>query len=834
MKKQVFAYLQTHWDREWYKPFEEYRIRLVRVLEDIFNKLTAGQINSFYLDGQTVALIDYLELYPEKETFVKNLIKEKKLFIGPFYALTDEFLVNGESLARNLLYGIKYSQKMGMSDFAGYLPDAFGHNACMPMLFELTDIKNALVWRGAGHEKSEFLWKFNNYQVRATLLVEGYFQDYLSKKTAAVRTAKNIEGFLDNISKYNLTENILLPIGADHLGCCDNLKQKISYLNKYLKNYEIKLSTLEEYFNTVTAACGENINTIEGELRDNSRNSILPSCFSSRVYLKQQNASAMWNLGKIAEPLGAICACVFGEKSFHNELQNAWHLLLQNHAHDSICGCSLDSVHRENEMRFEKIEQISQSVLNETLFALERKIKKDEFFALNLSNFKYSGVIRLISNKKLPLQKLRSFKAFPRSISYDIHNIPVQENYKTCYEYALLGKDLKPFALTPLQITPPEKTALKVLPNELENAIIRIKVNKNGSLDIKNKLNGLEFKNLHQIFDIADVGDSYNFSPVMGDKPLKAQFISSKIAQQGKVLCSLELKYTLKIPAGVIANGMKKSTRSKKLLKHDFKLVIELAENSPRLDFKLIFANKAKNHMLKLNFPLPKDITTTLSEDNFGAIKRAFSPEYELEKLLPAPKNVEVSLNTGALQRFVQTQGLCVLTKGLNEYEVYKNNLNITLMRGFGEIAQKSLLTRNTAAGPPLPTPGGQCLREFEQEYALLLTENIDEMFAQADFFYNPVVTMQGFGKKTVLPDLNLHHQSEGVYVHSVKEAQSKDGLIIKIFNYNDVEKKIHIDFGAKEVLETDLLENIVNKKNLADKAVALPPQSIKVFKLIF
>ena len=113
MTKEILGYLQTHWDREWYKTFEEFRIRLCYVLEDIFKQLDNNEINSFYMDGQVIALLDYLDLYPQKLEYVKELIKNKKLFIGPFYDLADEFFVNGESLARNILIGETLAKELG-------------------------------------------------------------------------------------------------------------------------------------------------------------------------------------------------------------------------------------------------------------------------------------------------------------------------------------------------------------------------------------------------------------------------------------------------------------------------------------------------------------------------------------------------------------------------------------------------------------------------------------------------------------------------------------------------------------------------------------------------
>ena len=94
MKKTVIAYLHTHWDREWYREFEVFRLRLLRVFDNVLDLLKQGKIPSFYFDGQVSALLDYLELRPEREQQIRDFIEAKKLFIGPCFTLVDEFLTD--------------------------------------------------------------------------------------------------------------------------------------------------------------------------------------------------------------------------------------------------------------------------------------------------------------------------------------------------------------------------------------------------------------------------------------------------------------------------------------------------------------------------------------------------------------------------------------------------------------------------------------------------------------------------------------------------------------------------------------------------------------------
>ena len=815
MAKQVFAYLQTHWDREWYKTFEQYRLRLI---DDIFQKIESKEIPSFYLDGQTVALDDYLEIYPEKKAYVMDLIKKQKLFVGPFYALADECLVNGESLARNLLIGINSSKNYLAKDFTGYLPDAFGHCAWMPMLFKKTNIKNAIVWRGVEDEMQEFSWiSPDGSDVRTTYLAAGYFQDFFAKKSYK----KNINNLLTKLDSFSGDRPILLPIGADHLGCEDNIKAKIKNFNRDNKKFHIKLSSLNEYFQTTNK--NTDLKSIYGELRSNSHSSVLPSVFSSRIYLKQHNMHSQWLLGKISEPLYAIGTQNGILKSKQNSFDYAWKKLIQNQAHDSICGCSLDEVHRENVCRYEKIEQLCNTAIDMAKFELAKQVANNELLTINLSNFDFEGVYSFYSSKKLDLPIVNKIKAFPIEISQDIHNIPVQENYTTYYEYLAYSQEIP--ALSFISSKPQKnKGLLKITTNSLENNRVKIEVNADGSLNLTNKITNKEFKNIHKITDDGDVGDSYNFSPTIDNQKLIAKFEKSQIIENNDLRKKLRLTYTLKVPTHAI-DGKK---RSSKLIKHYFETDIAINLNSPRIDFEINYKNLSKDHIFKLNFGLEKEITTVLSEDVFGTATRTYNPEYDYKKLLPAPKGVELNLNISCLQRFVSTQGFTILTKGLQEYEVDKNNLNITLLRCFDRISRKNLSSRGTAAGPPLPTPEGQCLGQQKAEYAILLSDNINEIFKQADYFYNPLVVCMGTGKNSSINKPTAIKLPDGLYLYNIKQAENREGNIIKIFNYSKKIQHFKIN-NYKTIYETNLLEEISSKENLFNKHIEINPNELKI-----
>ena len=244
----VIAYNHTHWDREWYKTFQEFRLRFVEVMDLIIRELQSGNIDCFYLDGQTVIFEDYFELYPENKQLIQDLIQKNKIIIGPWYVLADEFLVSGESLFRNMIIGINQAKELGCNKFLGYLPDSFGHNSEIPRILAAFGIKNAVLWRGAGSQKSEFIWKSeDDSSVLATYLIEGYFQNIVHYDIPIEEKAEKLREFLYKIREYSASEYILLPVGGDHLGPVIDFKKQFMEIDHLLNDYSFESGGIFEY-----------------------------------------------------------------------------------------------------------------------------------------------------------------------------------------------------------------------------------------------------------------------------------------------------------------------------------------------------------------------------------------------------------------------------------------------------------------------------------------------------------------------------------------------------------------------------------------------------------
>src|ERR1700730_6873303 len=151
----------THWDREWYEPFQTFRLKLVRLIDGLLDQMERdSSYTHFLLDGQVAVIDDYLEIRPENEQRLRALATAGRITIGPWYILMDEFLVSGETIVRNLQAGLRRGADFGGVMEVGYLPDMFGHVAQMPQILSLAGFERAVVWRGvpSAIDRSAFRW----------------------------------------------------------------------------------------------------------------------------------------------------------------------------------------------------------------------------------------------------------------------------------------------------------------------------------------------------------------------------------------------------------------------------------------------------------------------------------------------------------------------------------------------------------------------------------------------------------------------------------------------------------------------------------------------------
>jgi hypothetical protein len=483
-----------------------------------------------------------------------------------------------------------------------------------------------------------------------------------SPEKKAFELKKNLDLISEKSPQY-----VLMPIGADHLGIENNIAEQIEEMNTLLKDdYYFTLSSPFDYFKRVEDRFSEY--RTNDELRDNSKTFTLQGCYSSRLDLKKLNVECTYKLDLVSRFVKQQ-----RENKYDLLIEYAYKMLLRNQAHDSICGCSTDDVHRENIIRYKKIAQIADGIIDE----LKLTIGFDQKRILNLSGIPYTGMIEFDSTEELDgYEKVSQRKGFNKYLLADTQKIPITEDYTNVYTY-----------VTPVANVESGEMEY-ILPYYMKSDLVisnTVIENNNISLKIKEKqiyINGIRFS----LKDFKDLGDSYNNAPDADDMGIEYEVLRTKVVLDTKTRAIM--KIDLEGAWDVVS------------------LYVSLDNHSAFYKFKFDWENTKKNHILCANFELMEPIFEVYSEDMNTLIKRSFEPNYDIRKNLPKEKGIEVKTNTAPMQRglLVDEEGnnIGVVTKGLTQYEVFENNIMIPILRATGQISNPKNPARTTPAGPPL------------------------------------------------------------------------------------------------------------------------------------
>ncbi|MFW9908512.1 MAG: glycoside hydrolase family 38 C-terminal domain-containing protein [Candidatus Thorarchaeota archaeon] len=374
----------THWDREWYLPFQRFRYMLVELIDELL-EILKKQDYRFMLDGQTVILEDYFEIREERKEEVLKHIRDGKITVGPWYLLPDQWLVGDESLIRNIEYSHDLTSELHIPQMPiGYLPDMFGHSSAIPqMLSNLTDFKAAVLWRGIPPEIMTVLFNWKSHPSSTAVIPAVYLPGGYGNTSRFVEEYKDfIEIVKDGISfldPYSPVPVYLMMNGSDHLFPQAFVQKSVDRMRS--EGFDISLGSLTEYIEQLQKAVGDSgyIPPLQsGEFRSPARAPLLQDTYSARMWIKIWNQKVEDMLVRQVEPLSTYLWLFLKQEYPTSYLKTAWKWLLRNHPHDSICGCSVDTTHEEMKSRFSWAETIGESLLEKAKKILDEKALESE------------------------------------------------------------------------------------------------------------------------------------------------------------------------------------------------------------------------------------------------------------------------------------------------------------------------------------------------------------------------------------------------------------------------------------------------------------------------
>jgi alpha-mannosidase len=937
----------THWDREWYLTFQQFRMRLVRTVDNVLDALESDPAYTFFmLDGQTIVLEDYLEIRPENRERLQKLARQGRILVGPWYLQPDEFLVSGESLIRNLQAGYRMAADFGGAMPIGYVPDTFGHIAQLPQILRGFGLDNAVFWRGVPKDiqSSAFHWAAPD----GSAVLVAWLNDDFGYSNAAIlpiqpdALAARLILIADRMRPGALTNTLLLMNGTDHIEPQPGLPAALDAARARLaeRGIEASIATLPHYLSVLREA-GLSLPTYTGEMRGSFSAHLLPGVLSMRMWLKQHNAAGEALLTRWAEP-AAAWAWLYGAKHPTALLRRSWRYLLHNHPHDSICGCSIDQVHREMMPRFAQSEQIAEELTTQALRSLGEHIETrgseraiplvvfnpgpgprtdvahceaqplfpdfeivdseghplpyqalsapgtalfdetaDKDFTRSMMGMIEGGralgysildgrldggddpgtvIVRLtVSERAAPnVELVERLKARILALAEreDVAHFRVIAHEATRVQLLLLARDVPTFGGRVLFLRPkaesgvpdasvaqsdaplswPADSQVRAGFASLENTHLKVTIEPStGTLTLLDKRTGHQYAGLNRVADGGDVGDLYTYCPPAADTLVMepAWPPSIAIAEHGPARATLRIARTYALPAACAPD---RAARAGERVHCAVVSEVSLTAGARRVEIRTTVENTARDHRLRILFPVPFVAEMANAEGTFEVTRRAARhPELSPEE---AARWFELPVNTQPQKRFVDLSngehGLAVLNRGLPEYEVLGwpegggSAIALTLLRCVEWLSRNDLSTRRNHAGPPLQTPEAQGLGTHVFEYALVPHAGMwhtEDAFVQqeANAYEAPlraVATTQHAGE--IPTSWSFAHVAPGsVAVSAIKRAEDEDALVLRLYNPRDVamDADVILPLPFREVERVNLNEEPIHDLSAAKLA---------------
>ncbi|MBD3185314.1 hypothetical protein GF325_00685, partial [Candidatus Bathyarchaeota archaeon] len=575
------------------------------------------------------------------------------------------------------------------------------------------------------------------------------------------QAAGRIIDLREKLKQRSLTNIFLLMNGCDHLRPEEKIPDFIEFFNKMNDGTEGFLVhvSMEEYITMLKdcikafkdEATGETkdvrLKEYTGDLRHGREHPILSDIFSSRVYLIQENVAMQRLLERLVEPLTAIATCLAPTTyTISREyIWYPWRLVLQNHPHDSIGGCSIDEVHADmmhrNKVAREAANQLCKDAVRHVIPRVDLHpglgepasgMDTFELLVFNPSAYSRNGIINFwvetqdFGDNTCPeiFKIVDSNGNEVRSRNWRVDQPPLtpskRKHGSAYYQFEFTAKNVPALGFTTFHAIASEELLGKQ--NDiswasfedhntvkLQSARYQVELNPNGSFNLRVMESGIMYKNLCTFIDEADAGDEYDFHSLIEDLPVTTSNCKCSSVDHGITRDRAWLAWRLSLPVPTSLTD-DRLARSKTVVPIDIEITLEMFPCSPRVDISLAINNTARDHRLRVSFPSDLSTNKKLVGQHFTVLSK-FIEEPSGERWVQPPNATDHHLDFISLvgTRDNKTHGLMMLTRDVQEHEINRhdhgeNTIIITLLRAVGWLGRPE-----GGAGPSLETPGAQC-----------------------------------------------------------------------------------------------------------------------------
>ena len=851
----------SHLDREWYRTMQENRIKLIRFMDDLFETMENDPNYLYYeLDAQTSFIDDYFDVKPENIERFRRLVQEGRLIIGPWYVQPDEHLPTAEGIVRNMLISKKISDRFGEFSNVAYVPDSFGQSATFPSLMSGFGLKSAILYRGFAEEDSkynDFIWEgLDGSRLIAHWMPVGYGNAMFLREEDDKKNIEVVEENLELLEKRSVSDHLLMMSGSDQSFVKKFLPNTIERLNDLYKEkkYTFKFSRLQDYVDAISAHA-KKMDVVRGELRKGKRSRTHNSIGATRMDIKMMNFQSEIKYLKVLEPLTSMMSC-FGLESDAQIISRGWKYIVENHAHDSICCCCTDDIHREILMRMMFANQTADYLIKEKTEALNHRVnfnlelgrpvlifssylgrrKEQVEVDVFVKDMNFEIVDRKGNNLEFEILHSSTFNLKDTKVSFT----PIPDDF---YHRVRIRAVVEMFGVGYDSIYVKEgkkylHTGDSLAANStLENKFLKLIIETDGSWTVEDKISSITYRNQHIFADDGNAGDEYDYSPSFNDRRYTSLncLVSAETIENTPLVGSLRLKYSMMVP-----KTTNNESRSDELVQLGLNVVVSLQRDKTYFEVKTTVDNQAENHRIQVLFDLGQSVKTNFADVQLGEMER--ENEFAL---------TEASEKAGWHERYYPVfnqhkysglkddseNGLVILNKGLPQYEIYQEEttkLAVTLLSCVGAMGNTDLKYRpGRRSGSTDKTPDSQMKGVYTLEYAFMPVQSGSDYRQEAEKYINPMmgIAFAEFSNEGNLPDnLSIISSEDDLILSCLKPSESGDGVVLRVLNpsmdnVQNVEIKVNrFLFSSAETV--NLAEDKVSDMRVKSKKLNNPDGS--------
>lgn len=882
MKKIAHCIHHTHWDLIWYFSVQDATAQFSYNMKELIKGFQEKEIEDFFMDGQTAPIDEYLQLHPEDETILKELIGDKKLVIGPFQSQLDCFISSGESVLNNLRLGMKSARKLGHVSRVAYLPDSFGHSYDFPKIFNKFGIHDFVITRGVGDNynlDSEFYMRSNDgSELLVCTMIAGYgygcyaFKEgNLFQQSALDYNKISVQSLIDRVLKYSTIEHeFVFPLGFDQNPALLNIREKIHSYNAQQQEIEFQSTTWEQYAKHVRKH-GNNLKVHEDELFSTQYHRLHKSIFSARADIKAIQDACERLLTYELQPLMSMLDSL-GIPYDQGLIDKAWDTLLkcQTHSSATLTDETNDYIERESKNALHLANSTKVYLLKLMSISLgHNDIKASPLIVCNTLPTRRKMIVEMKILSKTPTfhiydgEERLSFTILhsqKKNCGVLRKDIQLLDEHKFYYEVDIVlettmfdGISYKVYQITE------DKTGVAVASHYdkfIENKRYKLYQNERGIV-IFDKLLNHTMEQAIYLEDMGDEGDSFDYSYPTYDMKLCEYMEDATLS----CTCTSEIQRmhiqgTMMIPSNL---KMRKHQQCDDNL--PYAIDICLKKDSDRIEIKGSIKNTAEQHRVRFIVTGTHENTHSYAGTQYGYIKRQTNPG-ELQTWRDDQWFEEPSPTFPLLNHVSMVNDNCtttVLTRSSKEYELVEGgykNLAITLFRSYGAMAYPDL---NRRPGRPsgldymiFETPKCQMKQENTFELALRYASNFDAneitnsyidyacnalYYQKQDFdkSLNPIAYFPTNVLKQALPNAYSFLMLEGCQGNfgSVVKSEVTNSYVLRLYNSEQHEVacgKIKGDRTWNSLSITDMEE--LNSTPVSETLPPLQKGDLRILKI--